>query len=115
MKKLFVLLLLATACTVLSAPNYGVRFQPPLSYQEMWREMETCSGLHGDFFKIEWYTATNEELGDRVVGRWYPPHTIILSEFTVSVGLSVTIQHEMLHDLRQDGGHPAVFDTCHVR
>ena len=115
MKNLFALLLLATACTMFSAPNYGERFSPPRSYEYMWKEMEQCSGLRGDYHKLEWFRTEDGALGDKVVGRWYSPHSIILTDFAVSYDATVIIQHEMLHDLRQSGGHPAVFDTCHVR
>lgn len=115
MRKPFILLLVATACTALTEPNYGERFSPPPSYQQLWKAMESCSGLRGDFYQIEWFHAPSDVIGEKVSGRWWAPHTIVLSEFTYTANIVTTIQHEMLHDLLQAGGHPAVFDICHVR
>ena len=94
------------------------RFDPPSVYSMLWRQVEDCSGLRGDFARIEWYVVPGAFIrrpDGHINGAWQPPHTIYLSEYAAHDSPSgyFTVRHEMLHDLLQGGGdHPPVFATC---
>lgn len=54
--------LIAAALTALSAcrdpfapPSGSSPFVPPQSYRTAWQEVEECSGLRGDFTRVEWF------------------------------------------------------------
>lgn len=68
--------------------------------------------------RIEWHVADRIRFTDRSPGGaretralWSSPHYITIR--TDRVDARVTVQHEIVHDLLQDGGHehPA-FDAC---
>jgi hypothetical protein len=65
-----------------------------------YRELEECSGLHGDFYAINWIVTDDIPTG--YYGWWNPPHTIRLRP---SADEHKT-KHEMMHDLLGRGDHP---------
>lgn len=94
-------------------------FTPPPVFAEYWREIETCSGLSGDWRRVEWYVVPAGQIvwdGTHYSGVWQPPHTIYISDVVLEHldRYATTVKHEMLHDLRGRGGHPPVFETCGV-
>ena len=90
-------------------PPYATRFTPDTSYLRMWKEVEVCSGLQGRMGRVEWYVSPGDTLAvsTGASGRWYWPHHIYLAEKYVRHPTAV--RHEILHDLRGDGSHPAEY------
>lgn len=114
----FLLVLLLSLSTgnecAITSPIYGQQFSPPSVYEQYWREIKECSGLQGDYSRLEWYRTEDGSMGKGIMGRWDYQHRITLTEFVVTREVAVSIKHEMLHDLLQSGEHPAVFYTCGV-
>lgn len=82
--------------------------EPPAVYQEWWAKTEACSGLSGDFDRVEWMVVPGESFpcssGD-CVGHWDPSHKIFLaSDWSMH---EMVVRHEMLHDLVRRSGHPS--------
>ena len=120
MRLLFVVLLLS-ACyqddPFRPPPTATAYDSVPAIYATWWQNMETCSGKTGALSRIRWFSVPKGQLiwhDDTVAGVWMRPHNIYVEEHRVEWG-QYTVSHEMLHDLLQVAGHPAVFDTCHVR
>lgn len=119
MRYLALLALLTTvalSCSdAFAPPPGGVPFVPPEAlYSAYWRQVETCSGLTGNWHRIRWFTVPGlipTPGGDRL-GVWDSPHTIYLVVGSDLVENSWLIPHEMLHDLTQRGAHGQAFTTC---
>ena len=90
-------------------PKDAVLFSPPAVYSTWWQMTQTCSGLTGSMAAVTWYQ-TSEEItdthtGDVIEGFWVPgSNQIVLNSLVMLDG--GTVRHEMLHALRQKGGHP---------
>jgi hypothetical protein len=102
---------LVALATLLAAcgfdPAGSQPWEPPAAYQQWWAETEACSGLSGNFDRIEWMIVPGESFpcpsGD-CVGHWDPGHKIFLaSDWT---GHEMVVRHEMLHELMRRSGHP---------
>lgn len=83
-------------------------WQPPAVYQEWWAKTEACSGLSGNFDRVEWMVVPGPSFrcssGD-CVGHWDPGHKIFLAaDWTEH---EMVVRHEMLHDLMRRSGHPS--------
>ncbi len=96
-------------CDVTGLPHGAQRFTPPAQYRAWWALTEACSGLHGDFNSVTWYTVPNTNTftleGTLVNGAWYgDPNRIVLGDSVKFAGSLV--RHEMLHALLQVIGHP---------
>ena len=83
-------------------------WEPPPVYQEWWAKTEACSGLSGNFDRVEWMIVPGESFpcssGD-CVGHWDPGHKIFLaSDWSMH---EMVVRHEMLHDLMRRSGHPS--------
>jgi hypothetical protein len=96
-------------CDVTGLPHGAQRFTPPAQYRAWWALTEACSGLHGDFNSVTWYTVPNTNTftleGTLVNGAWYgDPNRIVLGDSVKFAGSLV--RHEMLHALLQHGTHP---------
>lgn len=81
--------------------------EPPAIYREWWARTEACSGLSGDFDRVEWLVVRGESFECRsgqCVGHWQPSHHIYIAESWVEN--EMVVRHEMLHDLLNGGGHP---------
>jgi hypothetical protein len=80
---------------------------PPSVYREWWARTQACSGLSGDFDRVEWLVvpgASFECKSGQCVGHWHPGHQIYIAEEWVDN--EMVVRHEMLHDLMNGGGHP---------
>lgn len=80
---------------------------PPAVYREWWARTEECSGITGDFDRIEWLMVPGRSFACRsgqCVGHWHPDHQIYIAEEWVEN--EMVVRHEMLHDLMRGGGHP---------
>lgn len=91
----WILSLLLVACTYSTEPK---------EYSAWYAELESCSGLSGNFDSIRW--TFTEDLGE-YYGYWTPQHWIQLRPNAASNEHKV--KHEMLHDLLQRGDHPAEY------
>lgn len=91
-------------------------FDPPVWYGDLWAEVESCSGLSGDWRRITWWRSRT--LPNNYAAVWFSPHDIYLSDEllynSVDFKLRTNIKHEMLHDLIQSTEHPEVFVTCNL-
>jgi len=115
---------IGVSCVEPFAPPAGTYpFEAPLAYQAAWDSVEACSGLRGDLARVQWYAVpqTTFYVGKtETFGAWTPPHTIYVAEWAKddSLGLYLTVRHEMLHDLLGGGSegeaHPPVFRTCRL-
>jgi hypothetical protein len=73
-------------------------------YEEWWATMQACSARSGDFSRINWYTAGTIIGGDAIArGSWAAPHDISIVRGFEDAAL--TVQHEMLRDLRNGYSH----------
>jgi hypothetical protein len=82
-------------------------WEPPAVYREWWAATEACSGLSGDFERVEWLVVPGESFecaSGRCVGHWEPGHRIYLAgDWT---GHEMVVRHEILHELMRRSGHP---------
>jgi hypothetical protein len=82
-------------------------WEPPAVYREWWDKTQACSGLSGNFDRVEWMIVPGESFpcsSGKCVGHWDPGHTIFLaSEWSMH---EMVVRHEMLHDLMRRSGHP---------
>ena len=110
------------ACEDTSGPNnvdmHGLsKYDPPLVYLEWWKDIEECSGVEGDFSRVEWFLADSLVVeGDFALGLWVSPHDIYLIRTVTST--SWVVKHEMLHDLLKMKGRAhdsTLFDECASR
>jgi hypothetical protein len=89
-------------------PAGSQSWDPPAIYREWWDDTEACSGLSGNFDRIEWMVVPGESFAcssGECVGHWDPGHTIYLaSTWTMH---EMVVRHEMLHELLQRSGHPS--------
>lgn len=78
-------------------------------YQAWWQLTERCSGLAGEFAAVRWYRVAAVDSfdleGTWASGAWYPTgNRIVIAQQEITDG--EVVRHEMLHALRQAGGHP---------
>jgi len=112
--------LLATlaACEVLGPaeplPAESARMLAPMEYQQWWARTEACSGLTGDFDRIDWFVVKGAETFQTAdgpkVGLWSHSDKgvrIIVAEAYAENEL--VVRHEMLHALLDREGHPAEY------
>jgi len=81
--------------------------EAPAIYREWWAKTEACSGLSGDFDRVEWLMVPGESFdckSGQCVGHWHPGHQIYIAEPYLEN--EMVVRHEMLHDLLNGGGHP---------
>lgn len=98
------------------APTEATPLTPPAAYRLWHQSIGECAGLTGRFERITWYTVPGRDFSCPIgrCGGWFrPPHTIFLAQERVDD--QSLVQHEILHDLLQEGGHPPIFDICGVR
>jgi hypothetical protein len=82
--------------------------EPPPVYREWWAKTQACSGLSGDFDRIEWLVVPGRSFeckSGQCVGHWHPSHQVYLAEEWLDN--EMVVRHEMLHDLTNGGGHPS--------
>lgn len=121
MRRLIITLLaLALAgCSSPWEPEGAVPFDPPPIYKQWWVVTEECSGISGDYQRVQWYmvsaraTSNQGDIGGTlVVGLvwWVPPHQIYIAEPWVL--RESVVRHVMLHDLLQDEYDGPTFEIC---
>jgi hypothetical protein len=81
--------------------------EAPAIYREWWSRTESCSGLSGNFDRIEWLMVPGYSFdcgSGQCAGHWRQGHQIYLAdEWKMN---EMVVRHEMLHDLMDGGGHP---------
>jgi hypothetical protein len=99
------ILLFLTACGFDVAGSEPL--EPPPVYREWWVKTEACSGLSGNFDRVEWLVVPGysfECSSGQCAGHWRRGHQIYLAaEWAMN---EMVVRHEMLHDLMNRGGHP---------
>lgn len=111
---------LVAACGNPTAPDRvpgAEPFAPKLSYAEWYADMEACSGVEGDFSRVNWFIVrgvsdwNSTYDGDVVPAEWWPPHDIYIAGRMRDD--REIISHEILHDILQDPEHPVPpFGEC---
>jgi hypothetical protein len=89
------------------APEVHQRFDPPAEYRAWFQSTESCSGLGGDFGRLEFFRVPGDEFpcpSGMCVARWTDDHHIYVAEPFVEN--EMVVRHEMLHDLIGHAGHP---------
>lgn len=80
----------------------------PAGYRAWWAKTEACSGLSGDFDRVEWLVVPGRGFAcssGQCAGHWESNHRIFLaSDWTSN---EMVVRHEMLHDLLERSGHPS--------
>jgi len=122
---MYCLALLATlaACEALGPadplPPSAQLIAAPEQYREWWSKTEACSGMSGDFTRVEWYVVPNAQTfqtsAGTKVGLWSHSSAgvrIILAGSYAENEL--VVRHEMLHALLDREGHPKEYfqDRC---
>ena len=105
-------------------PPRAERIQPKQEWRELWKDVEKCSELSGNFDNVRWFKSLEkitDSTGAEFAGRWYYPHDIYLAPENVEPESGWTewykqfnIKHEILHDLSQTDTHPKAFDICRL-
>jgi hypothetical protein len=79
----------------------------PAVYREWWAKTEVCSGLVGDFARVQWQVVPGHSFtcsSGACAGHWEPGHEIFIAgDWTQN---EMVVRHEMLHDLLNRSGHP---------
>lgn len=98
-------LLLVAACGFDVAGSESM--EAPAVYREWWDKTEACSGLSGDFDRVEWLVVPGYSFpcsSGQCAGHWERGHQIyVADEWKLN---EMVVRHEMLHDLLDGGGHP---------
>lgn len=127
MRQLFIFLALAclsacdtlpTATVPISLPPTAEHFSPPDYYQDLWQKMEECSGKTRDMNEITFYMVPDSiffpvpmDTG-RVAGYYDGVSHIVIADYWLDI--IPVVQHEMLHAILQQPGHPPIFKECGV-
>jgi hypothetical protein len=105
------LLSLAPAVLLLGSCGFDIAgsesIEPPGVYREWWDKTESCSGLSGDFERVEWLVVPGysfECSSGQCAGHWRRGHQIYIAQDWMMN--EMVVRHEMLHDLLNGGGHP---------
>ena len=90
-------------------PTDAEEFSPPAVYTTWWQMTEACSALTGSMSAVKWYK-TNDIVhdagtGDIIAAYWTAGSNRVVLTSTVMMNGGI-VRHEMLHALRQKGGHP---------
>jgi hypothetical protein len=83
------------------------RVEPPAVYREWWDKTEACSGLSGNFDRVEWLVVPGYSFdcaSGECAGHWQRGHQIYIAEDWLMN--EMVVRHEILHDLLNVGGHP---------
>ena len=100
-----VALVLVVACGF--DPGDDSPMTPPAVYREWWAKTEACSGLSGDFDRVEWSLVAGHSFpcaSGNCAGHWEPGHRIyVAQDFVLN---EMVVRHEILHDLLGRAGHP---------
>ena len=102
----------AVLIAVLAACGFDVEGDQPMAspdvYRTWWAKTEACSGLTGDFDRVQWIAVPGPSFScssGRCAGHWQDDHRIwIADEYRTN---EMVVRHEMLHDLLGYSGHPS--------
>jgi hypothetical protein len=78
----------------------------PAVYREWWSRTEACSGLRGDFERVEWLMVPGYSFAcssGQCAGHWRGDQIYIAEAWQEN---EMVVRHEMLHALINGGGHP---------
>ena len=98
----------ASGCSRFEPEEYRP-YAPGAEIRAWWDEDVACSGRQGNFDRIRWFVVPGESFecpGGTCLGRWETNHRIYIAEAWITSPL--VVRHEMLHELLDGGGHPAV-------
>jgi hypothetical protein len=79
----------------------------PGVYRMWWAKTEACSGLSGDFDRVQWEVVPGASFScssGQCAGHWESDHRIWIADQYVNN--EMVVRHEMLHDLIGHSGHP---------
>ena len=80
---------------------------PPPVYSEWWAKTEACSGLTGNFYRVQWSVIEGSSFpcsSGQCAGHWTTSHHIFLAgDWQMD---EMVVRHEMLHELIGKPGHP---------
>ncbi|MBA3258729.1 MAG: hypothetical protein H0T68_04600 [Gemmatimonadales bacterium] len=103
--------LLYPALLLLGACDFDVagsaHMDAPVVYREWWSRTEECSGLSGDFDRVEWLVVPGHSFecsSGQCAGHWRRGHQIYLADGWKMN--EMVVRHEILHELMNGGGHP---------
>lgn len=104
------------------------QFSPSPIFRMAYNDACKCTHLSGNFDDIKWFHVKTRYINCRsetgkCYGQWTPPHNIYISnevfedlnypslpsEFFKAVKV---LEHEDVHDLRQDTSHTEIFSQC---
>jgi hypothetical protein len=89
-----------SGATVISAPS---------NYVALWQEMQTCSGLRGNFNDITWFQADSIVLRrEHYLGYWFADRNRIVIRAD-RLNYDNTVKHEMMHALSKLHTHAERF------
>lgn len=104
-----VLVACSAAPTAETLPAGAVPFSPPPWYARVYARLERCSGLSGDYHRVQWFRISGSEVPADADGRYaavtYPvEHRIVIADFYAAD--TIVVEHEAMHDLSRTTGHP---------
>jgi hypothetical protein len=95
-------------------PLGAVEFDPPEVYTTWWADVEACAQTRADFTRVRWFMVPGDSFichPFRCAALWSPDHHIYVAE--AHRRNKRTVQHEMLHDIVDDGDHDhAAWGAC---
>jgi hypothetical protein len=104
-------LLACSAPTEVALPVDAVPFTPPAWYRSVYASLEACSGLTGDFARVQWFRMRGTQVpegdgGDYAAALTYPStHRIIIADFYAAD--TIVVKHELMHELSRTPAHPS--------
>ncbi len=96
---------------LLGGCGFDVAGEQPMAapdvYRLWWDKTEACSGLSGDFDRVEWLVVPGHGFtcsSGQCAGHWESDHRIFIAQDWAQN--EMVVRHEMLHDLLGRPGHP---------
>jgi hypothetical protein len=80
----------------------------PDVYRTWWAKTEACSGLTGDFDRVQWEVVPGASFhcsSGQCAGHWESDHRIWIADQYLTN--EMVVRHEMLHELLGHSGHPS--------
>ncbi len=92
---------LLTGCTAsnLGPVVVGTQVVAHEDWKPIWADLQACTGITGDFARLNVYQSANGTLSGEALGRWVAPHNIYLADYVFETNFTAIVQHEMIHDL----------------
>jgi len=93
-------IVLLSGCTATSlGPAVSSRVGELDEWKPMWADLEACTGISGDFARLNVYQVANGTLSGETLGSWVAPHDIYVADYVLQTNFTVIVLHEMIHDL----------------